>query len=381
MLDGRGTEAGQHRVAMTRRRRVLVAGSLAAVLAAAVAVPSLVAGPAGAGVGQPGPQPTVDDRAAATEPETTLPPEEPPPPPEEEPPPPVETTPTTERRTTTTEDEPDEDEAAAPAVATPARLTFTTETNVLVPGNGLEGAQATTTTTAPTGGGDSADDESRLIWMIIAALAGVGLLVALLTWRYWLLTRPGLDLDDGDVDDEDGPAPGRRGGRSDVAPAAMAAGGAPAGSRRGRGRAPQGAAADPFWGEPDGPGDAPPRRGTPDSRRRQGRGAPDDRGAPGRQPGADPRRGQGRGVPPAGGQGRPPAGRGRPPAGSGGGQGGSRRRDPGSPPPGRAPRPDGGRPPRADQPPRGRPRPDGGRPPGGAGRPEDPDMWGDARRW
>ncbi|MGH9113352.1 MAG: hypothetical protein ACRDZN_13820, partial [Acidimicrobiales bacterium] len=89
----------------------------------------------------------------------------------------------------------EDDELAVAALA--QGITFTTVANLLIPGDGTEGAQrATTTTTAPAEEGSSADDENRLIWMIIAGLGGVAVLVALLTWRYWLLTRPGLDLDD-----------------------------------------------------------------------------------------------------------------------------------------------------------------------------------------
>ena len=92
-------------------------------------------------------------------------------------------------------------------------ITFTTIHNLLVPGNGIdENAQATTTTTAQLASG-SADDESRTIWMIIVALAVVGVLVAVLTWRYWLLTRPDLDLDDEEGDEvpaTEAPPRGRR---------------------------------------------------------------------------------------------------------------------------------------------------------------------------
>ena len=58
--------------------------------------------------------------------------------------------------------------------------------------------------------GSSADDENRLIWMIIAGLAGVAVLVAVLTWRYWLLTRPGLVLEGDQADDVRGGAGGPR---------------------------------------------------------------------------------------------------------------------------------------------------------------------------
>ncbi|HKX71516.1 MAG TPA: hypothetical protein VJM75_09825, partial [Acidimicrobiales bacterium] len=132
-------------------------------------------------------------------------------------------------------------------------ITFTTVANLLIPGDGTEGVQQATTTTAPAGEGGGADDENRLIWMIIAGLGGVALLVGLLTWRYWLLTRPGLDLGD-DV----GSA-----GRNDDRPYRGPQGEWPAGAGRGTGagtatdrsaplRRGQGAP-DRYWDEPRDP--------------------------------------------------------------------------------------------------------------------------------
>src|SRR5690606_5645381 len=74
---------------------------------------------------------------------------------------------------------------------------------LLVEGDGTPGSEETTTTTRAAASGSSAADDSRLIWMIVAALSGLAILVAVLTWRYWLLTRPGLDVDD-DADDGEG---------------------------------------------------------------------------------------------------------------------------------------------------------------------------------
>jgi hypothetical protein len=237
----------------------------------------------------------------------------------------------------------------ATAAQAPANMTFTTTANLLVPGNGLSGAQATTTTTeAPTTAGNDANDETRTIWMIIAALAGVGVLVALLTWRYWLLTRPGLTFDDDeDPDGGDdlaaspmgvGPPPaGRRGRGARDRAVAPRDGARSEGRGRNTGRRPRGDGGDPFWDEPVGaapspagtgalPGASPPRRpgAAPPGGRSAGSGrrqqAPDARrrGGP-----AEPRRG----GPPARGQrgstGRPPADRGRgggPMPGGGGAQ-------------------------------------------------------------
>jgi hypothetical protein len=267
--------------------------------------------------------------------------------------------------------------------------------------------------------------------MIIAALAGVGLLVALLTWRYWLLTRPGIRFDDDDDDDLAGTS-ARPGGRP---PADRYTGTAAVPDARrarppgqpGRGRRAEGR--DPFWDEPvdGGPGGGsrslgPPGVGGavgapgPDQGRR-GRGPADPARRPRRGDAAPPPGGAGRrrtsgGPPPGGGQasdgrrrrgadagrGVPPAeprrgrqqpGRGRGAAAPGGQPpaGGRSGGQPGNGQPSRRPRPDpgwgqpgGGRPP-DPRPSRG-PIQDPGRPPGagahgGAG---DVDMWGNPRR-
>ena len=274
---------------------------------------------------------------------------------------------TTARRSTTTTTGPNADEQAGAATPdAPLTQTFTTNANLLVPGNGTSGAQEpTTTTTAPAQAKAEADGTSRMIWMIIAALAAVAVLVALLTWRYWLLTRPNLHLDDPDDGGDYGP-PGGYGARGGAVPPASAAGGtvpAPRGGRQGkprrapaepddRGRRRSGGG-DPFW---DDPGDLPPGPG-----------------APGRSfaaPGATPPPGSGAGRPPGGsGQGRPRRSGGgqAPPGGRRGGPppGGGRRSGPA---PGEARR---GAPPGRQQP----PRPRRGEGPG------DPDMWSKQPRW
>ena len=262
-----------------------------------------------------------------TSPPTTAPPttQETAPPDTSEPPPPADN----DSEEPVVDEEEPADEAAAAGAFEARGITFTTVANLLVPGDGTEGAQATTTTTAPSPGeGSSADDENRLIWMIIAGLAGVAVLVAVLTWRYWLLTRPGLVLE-GDEAGEAGEV--RRGGGPGHGGAAPPGRVGPSGGQGGP---------DAVWDEPRdprrtfvGPPDAggapggqpvsgapiPGRQGAgagPEGarRRRGGPGAPGAPGAPGR-----------RGAPPPGGSGRPPG----PP---GEGEAKRRRRDPGAGP-------------------------------------------------
>src|SRR5512138_182512 len=221
MLDRRRSEAGPAWPAS--RRRPLAAAVVAAVLWAL-----WTASPAVAQWGDPPDPPwetttttttstttttTAPSTTTTTRPPTTAPPPStapettapPPPVEEEEEPPPVVDEPV--------EDEVEEAEVVEVAAEPVGEITFTTIHNLLVPGNGIdENAQATTTTTAQLASG-SADDESRTIWMIIVALGVVGVLVAVLTWRYWLLTRPDLDLDDEEGDEvpaTEAPPRGRR---------------------------------------------------------------------------------------------------------------------------------------------------------------------------
>ena len=113
--------------------------------------------------------------------------------------------------TTTTEDDGDDEVALSPQNIS---RTFTTNANLLIQGDGTPGAESTTTTARrPVASeGSSADEESRMIWMIIAGLSGLALLVALLTWRYWLLTRPGLDVRRRGRGRREYPGPGGPGG-------------------------------------------------------------------------------------------------------------------------------------------------------------------------
>ena len=335
MLDGRRREAGQ--VVRASVRQPL---SLAVLGAALALVLVLVAGswsPADAQEVDPPTTPSTEPPATTptTRPPATTPTTRPP-----------ATTPTTRPPVQSTlppatqppvddgggEDQSgggDEEQAAVPEVAEVAMQTFTTNANLLVPGNGLSGAQPATTTTTtalPADGGNEAEEESRTIWMIIAALAGVGVLVALLTWRYWLLTRPGLRLD-GDDEGEDELARPRGGGRR----------GGPVQVRGGA----------PVAGVDPGP------RGGPAGGARAGGPRPPRGGA---QPGRRPRPDDGRGPAPGRGQ-RPP---GRQPAGPQGSRGGAPRGAARSGAP-------GGGATRAPRPPQ-RPAPDA-------------DLWGDPRRY
>src|SRR5690606_3524878 len=300
MLDRRRSEAGPAWPAS--RRRPLAAAVVAAVLWAL-----WTASPAVARWGDPPDPPwetttttttstttttTAPSTTTTTRPPTTAPPPSTapettaPPPPveeEEEEPPPVVDEPV--------EDEVEEAEVVEVAAEPVGELTFTTVHNLLVPGNGIdENAQATTTTTAQLASG-GADDESRTIWMISVARAVVGGLVGVRTWRYWLLTRPNLDLDDEDGGDEppgqDEPPRGRRRSAGPADPYGAPAGPPTATARSGPGEdAPRrrrggGRERDPFWDEPPDPEvpdatvafGAPPGPGA-------GGGAPD----PGRRP-------------------------------------------------------------------------------------------------
>jgi hypothetical protein len=233
-------------------------------------------------------------------------------------------------------------------------------TNLLGPGNGTQDPPATTTTTVrASGGSNAADEESRRIWMIIAGLAGVGVLVALLTWRYWLLTRPGLDLDE----------PGEHGhGPYGSEPDPYGAGPPPPGRARG-GVPPSGAAGPAARAKPRRPGQ--PKGEHSSGRRRSGRGADpfwDDPGPAGGPPGGS--------YAAPGGMGQGGAVTGRPPSrGSGSSSGG--------PPPGarKGPRPRSAPGQGQARPPSGRrPPAQGGPPPPEWGPAEDVDMWGNPRR-
>jgi serine/threonine-protein kinase len=77
---------------------------------------------------------------------------------------------------------------------TTTTLDVTTSINVLVPGDGTEGAESTTTTTqTPTTiSTDSGTSDGALLAMIVGGLVLLALAVSVLTWRYWAATRPPL---------------------------------------------------------------------------------------------------------------------------------------------------------------------------------------------
>jgi hypothetical protein len=99
------------------------------------------------------------------------------------------TTTTTARATTTTARQ-----AAATTLTTQQQTTTTLAppgSNVLVPGDGTEGAQSTTTTVATaTKVNDGGPSDGTLIGLVIAGLILIAVAVAVLTWRYWVATRP-----------------------------------------------------------------------------------------------------------------------------------------------------------------------------------------------
>jgi hypothetical protein len=82
--------------------------------------------------------------------------------------------------------------APIPTTTTTEAETFTTTANLLVAGDGTEGSETTTTTEVgetQVVGTDGIDD-GTLVALIIGGLVVVAVAVAVLTWRYWLATRP-----------------------------------------------------------------------------------------------------------------------------------------------------------------------------------------------
>jgi hypothetical protein len=91
------------------------------------------------------------------------------------------TTSTTARRTTATTE---------PTTTTQRSVTVSTTHDLLVPGDGTEGAETTTTTIERVAVGKEGLSDDQLIVLVVAGLAVMSLAMGLLTWRYWSATRP-----------------------------------------------------------------------------------------------------------------------------------------------------------------------------------------------
>jgi len=107
----------------------------------------------------------------------------------------VEETTTTQARPSTTTTRP----ASRPTTTTMVEveittttLGVTTSTNLLVPGDGTEGAESTTTSeaTVAISSTDDGPSDGTLIGIVVVGLVLIALAVGVLTWRYWLATRP-----------------------------------------------------------------------------------------------------------------------------------------------------------------------------------------------
>ena len=107
----------------------------------------------------------------------------------------TEETTTTVDETTTTEDTVDdtdttEDTVDREEVVTEPSVTVSTLQNVLIPGDGTEGAENTTTTSKALATGTDGLSDETLILLVVGGLGLVAAVVGLLTWRYWTATRP-----------------------------------------------------------------------------------------------------------------------------------------------------------------------------------------------
>jgi hypothetical protein len=101
--------------------------------------------------------------------------------------------------TTTTDRDDDDDTTETTRERTPSteeRVTTTvfqvsTSLDLLVPGDGTEGAESTTTTEAEqVSAGDGGLSDNQLVLLVVSGLSVMGLAVGLLTWRYWKATQP-----------------------------------------------------------------------------------------------------------------------------------------------------------------------------------------------
>ncbi len=103
----------------------------------------------------------------------------------------VQTTTTFLQPTTTFQQTPTTEEVVATTTST--SLDVSTSQNVLVPGDGTEGAESTTTTTSvPATIADDQADVGPLLALIVGGLVLLAVAVGILTWRYWAATRPPL---------------------------------------------------------------------------------------------------------------------------------------------------------------------------------------------
>jgi hypothetical protein len=76
---------------------------------------------------------------------------------------------------------------------TSTSLDVSTSQDVLVPGDGTKGAESTTTTTeTPTTISNDDTSDGALLALIIGGLVMLAVVVGILTWRYWVATRPPL---------------------------------------------------------------------------------------------------------------------------------------------------------------------------------------------
>jgi hypothetical protein len=94
---------------------------------------------------------------------------------------------------TTTTDEPEDTvapEEDGEEVVTQSTLTVTTLRNILIPGDGTEGAESTTTTEKALASGTDGLSDETLILLVVGGLGLVTAVVGVLTWRYWHATRP-----------------------------------------------------------------------------------------------------------------------------------------------------------------------------------------------
>ena len=106
----------------------------------------------------------------------------------------AETTSTTVEQTTTTAARRQTATTQAERIATTTTVAVSTSINVLVPGDGTQGAESTTTTTVQTATKISSQDghDRLLITLVIVGLLLLAVAVGVLTWRYWAATRPPL---------------------------------------------------------------------------------------------------------------------------------------------------------------------------------------------